>query len=138
MFPKWQWLMSPKSRWFLWNFAAPVFGPIVLSGLFVILWMPLKKNFTPDFGIIVDVTPWAITFYTITLIGSTVDVVWEVISKQIGKAVGLVVIVLAVLVYTSNTIIRRHDTDFVLGPEVYIVPLIFMGLAVYLCYKCRF
>ena len=59
-----------------WQVLAPVLGPILISVLVVFLWSTGQPGFQMDWSIIVDVSPWALTFYTITLIGATMNDFW--------------------------------------------------------------
>jgi hypothetical protein len=63
MNPKtWQW------DWITWQVLAPILGPILISSVVVLLWQTGTRNFPIKWGIVVDVTPWALTFYCITLL----------------------------------------------------------------------
>ena len=60
-------------RWILWQVFIPLLGPIAVSWVAVWGWASGTENFQPDLAVIVDVSPWALTFYSFTLICSTWD-----------------------------------------------------------------
>ena len=65
MHPK-EWLWS----WILLQVVAPLVGPILISIIVVFAWQTGNLNFCIDWPIIFDdISPWALTFYCITLGG---------------------------------------------------------------------
>ena len=61
--------MEINWQWLLWQVGVPLGGPIVLSCLIVLLWQTGMPDFVPQWSIVLDASPWTLTFYTLALIG---------------------------------------------------------------------
>jgi len=94
-----------------------------------------NPDFKPNMKIIADVSPWALAFYTLTLVGSALNELWPKISQHQAIGLGLFIVSLAVTVYASFTVIWRHSGTFVPGESVYYVMLVLLGCAVWLCHQ---
>jgi hypothetical protein len=122
-------------KWIFWQVLAPVLGPVLISVLVVFLWSTGQPGFKMDWGIIVDVSPWALTFYTITLIGATMNDFWHKLGDHQVLGVGLIVIAIAVALYASFIVVWRHDPKFTVGTPVYAVTLFLLCLSIVLCHQ---
>lgn len=127
--------MTVHWRWLIWQVVVPIAGPIILSGVFVLAWQSGNPNFKPSMKIAVDVSPWALTFYTLALIGSTLNGLWPKISDHPGLGGSLILVAIAVGAYAGFMVIWRHDSTFVPGAPVYFVTGLLLLVAVVLCYK---
>lgn len=121
-------------RWLIWQVVVPVFGPILISLLVIGLWMSGNPDFVPDKRIILDVTPWALAFYTLALVGSSLNGLWPKLSKHTVIGAWLVILALVVMLYAALTVIWRHNGNFVAGAPVYYVTGCLLVLAVVLCH----
>ena len=123
-------------RWLGWQVAAPIIGPVALASLFVLLWSTGAKGFTPDYGkVIGNVSPWALTFYSLTLIGSTFHAFLPKFKDHIGLGIFIIIVGGAVCVYASFIAVWSHDSNFVPGIEVYFVTVVLLVASIWLCYK---
>jgi hypothetical protein len=113
----------------------PAVAPIFLSAVFVFAWKTLDSGFTPNFRVIVDVTPWAIAVYSLALIGCTFDRSWAKLGK--GALSGLWVAAAANVVYYAFLVIRRHDLAFAVPADAYYVTVVLMIASIVLCYRAR-
>jgi hypothetical protein len=123
-----------KWHWILWQVLAPIFGPIAISIGVVLLWQTGNPNFRISWPIILDVSPWALTFYCFTLIGTTMNDLWPNFKDRPILVIGLIVVALMVAIYASFMVIWRHDPNFRPGTNVYVVTFIFLGISIPLCY----
>ena len=71
-----------ETKWLLWRVVIPLLGPIFISLLVILAWTSGRPDFKPSLGIVVDVSPWALTFYALTLIGSTLNELWPKLGKS--------------------------------------------------------
>ncbi|MFP6731886.1 MAG: hypothetical protein VCD50_17255 [Alphaproteobacteria bacterium] len=126
--------MSRNKRWFLWQVGVPIFGPIIVSIVIILFWMSGNPNFAPRIDIILDVSPWALTFYTLTLIGSTLNGFWPKLPEHPVLGGALIAVAFVVGIYAAFTIIWRHDNSFTPGVPVYFVAIMLLLTAVGLCY----
>lgn len=121
--------------WLLWQVAIPLLAPIVISGVVVGAWATGNPTFTPSMSIIVDVSPWALTFYSLTLIGSTFNVFWPKLGTNAMLGIGLILTAVAVTLYASFMVIWRHDPTFSPGVPVYIVTVFLLCISVILSHN---
>lgn len=121
-------------KWLLWQVLLPIAGPVILAGLIVMGWASGDENFVPNYSIVLDVSPWALTFYALTLIGSTLHVFWRKLSEHPGIGAALIGVAFAVGVYASFIVIWRHDPNFVPGASVYYVTVFLLFASVALCH----
>ena len=85
-------------------------------------------------SVILDVSPWALTFFTLTLIGSTMNDFWSKLGSHPVLGGAMIVVALCVAIYASFVVIWRHDPAFVAGASVYYASAILLVTAVPLCY----
>src|SRR5260221_587995 len=70
-----------NKKWLFWQVAAPILGPILISAIAVIFWASIDSMFTMKWDVILDVSPWALTFFIGTVIGATG-------GAALGRAIG--------------------------------------------------
>jgi cation transport ATPase len=126
---EWKW------KWLSWQVLAPLAGPIAVSYLVALLWETGQPNFHMNWKVIVDVTPWALTFFTMALIGSGFNDIWADLGKNQATAAFLMVDAIAVLIYTSFIVIWRHTPNFEPGTGVYVLTFILLGTSVVVCHE---
>jgi hypothetical protein len=129
-----QWVRNLEWPWLFWQVGIPILGQALISLLVVVAWKTINPGFMPMIGIILDVTPWALTFYALTLIGATLNGLWPKISDHGSLAVWLLVVAFFSALYTSLLVIRRHESTFVPGAAVYYVTLLLLFISVVLCH----
>ena len=98
---EWKW------KWLSWQVLAPLAGPIAVSYLVAcylvaLLWETGQPNFHMNWKVIVDVTPWALTFFTMALIGSGFNDIWADLGKNQATAAFLVVDAIGVIPQILN------------------------------------
>jgi hypothetical protein len=124
-----------KWKWIFWQVIAPVAGPIMISALVVFAWRSGQNTFKVDWSVVLDVSPWALTFYTITLIGATMNDLWPKLGDHAALGVFLIVVAFSVALYASFIVIWRHDRAFVPGTSVYLVTCLLLAISVVLCHR---
>jgi len=130
--------VNPKDwnrKWLFWQVVAPIFGPILISAIAVLFWASIDARFKIKWDVILDVSPWALTFYTGTLIGATMDDFWPKVDTHRALAWALFGTAMAVALYAALIVIKRHDPDFVAGARVYAVTLMLLCISVVLCHQ---
>ena len=123
--------MSVDWKWVVWQFLMPVFAPIIISSIVVILWSTGNPAFQPRFSVIIDVSPWALTFYSLTLICSTLHEMRGRLASCGDLCIALMFDAAAVFLYASFMVIWRHDPKFIQGHR-------FMGLRLFSCFSRLF
>ena len=127
--------MKPDWRWLGFQVGVPLLLPALLSALFVLAWKSLDASFVPDWRLVVDLTPWAIAVYSLTLIGGAFDRAWGRLDR--GPLSLLWLCAFANAVYYSFLVIRRHDPQFMVHAGAYYVTAMLMVLSVIICYRAR-
>jgi hypothetical protein len=96
----WDW------KWISWQVVVPLIGPVAVPGAMVAMWTTGDPTFQIKWSLLFDeVTPWALTFYSITLIGVTMHDFWPKISSHFGLCFGLFLTAAGVSVYEAYIII---------------------------------
>jgi hypothetical protein len=131
----WKNPLNWKWKWLSWQVLAPLLGPIVVSYFVALLWETGDQNFHMNLKVIIDVTPWALTFFTMALIGSGFNDVWGDLAKRQATAAFLVVDAVAVLIYAAFIVIWRHNEKFEPGTAVYALTLILLGTSIVVCHE---
>jgi len=125
-----------RVKWIIWQVLAPIFGPMAMSVIVVLAWRSGQPQFPINWYLIVeDITPWALTFYCITLIGATMDDLWPELQQHPGLGLSLIMVALAVALYASFIVIWRHDRNFTPGVPVYVVTFLLLTLSIVLCHE---
>lgn len=106
----------------------------MISALVAGLWWS-GTNFPIDWNIIIDVSPWALTFYCITLIGATMNDLWPELGNRPGLGVSLMMAAVAVALYAAFIVIWRHNPEFTPGTPVYVVTFILLLISIVLCHR---
>lgn len=128
--PNWDW------KWIIWQVIVPLAGPIIISGVVALMWRTGEPSFLINWHLIIDdLTPWALTFYSITLIGVTMNDLWPKLSAHPVLGVSLLATAFGVAIYEAFMVIWRHNDKFTPGTGVYVVAIILLGMSIYLCYK---
>lgn len=124
-------------RWkgLLWQVFIPILGPILVSFLVVIAWRTGQPAFRVDWSVIIDVSPWALTFYSLTLIGATMNDFWPKMQGHTALGVGLLMVAVAVALYASFIVVWRHDPTFAVGLPVYGVTVFLLVIPIVLCHE---
>jgi len=122
-------------RWLAFQVGIPAILPILLSALFVFGWETLTPSFNADVKVILDVTPWAIAVYSLTLIGGAFDRSWSKLDKS--HLCWLWVAAAANAIYYSMLVIRRHDPHFVVNGAAYYVTGVLMVCSIIICYRAK-
>jgi hypothetical protein len=124
-----------KWKWILWQVVVPILGPIAISTVAVVLWWTGRTDFQIHWRLIVDITPWALTFYAVTLIGAALNDLIPDFSRRPGIGFSLILAALAVSLYAAFIVIWRHENDFSVGPRIWVATIILLAISVGLCYN---
>ena len=124
-------------RWLFVQVGVPLVGPMVLAGIFAFAWSTGPNGFQPSLGIIVDITPRALTFYCIALISITVGNFWN--DMQQNPVVGVLAIGTGVIVavYHAFTVVWRHEANYIPTAETYFVTLVLTLASIVVCAMCE-
>jgi hypothetical protein len=124
--------MALQKRWIFWQVVVPLIGPAVISAVFILLWMTGNPGFKPSVPVIMDVSPWALVFYTLTLLGATLNELWPNVSKHqtLGGSMGVTAV--AVGVYAAFIVIWRHNAGWQPGGPVYVVTGVLLVVSIFL------
>jgi hypothetical protein len=124
-------------KWLLWQVGLPLGAPILLSAVFVYFWWTLTSNFIPALSVVIDLTPWALATYVLTLIGTTIRTFVNRWAEQPKLGAALAVVAFADTVYYAFMVIQRHDASFTPSPSVYYTMAILVFASIILCYRAR-
>lgn len=124
--------MALQKRWLFWQVAVPLLGPAVISAFIILLWISGNPGFKPSLPVIVDLSPWALVFYTLTLLGATLNELWPNVSQHQTLGGSLAVTVLAVAIYGAFIVIWRHNAAWQPGGAVYFVTAVLLVVSVFL------
>lgn len=122
-------------KWAGFNVGLPLLAPIALSFVFAGLWWSVDNGFGPNLAVIIDLTPWAIAIYSLTLIGSTFQTFWPNHSKRPALTAWLIGITAANLVYFAFLVVKRHNAAYAPPTSAYYVAGILMFVAIVFCYR---
>jgi cation transport ATPase len=127
-------LKSLQWRWLLTSVVVPILGPTILSLVVVGMWKSGNPAFTVDWSVLVDLSPWALAFYALTLIGSSFNAMWGQISRHPALTTCLIIIGALVLLYAGLNAVWRLNRPFVPPAPVYYVTGVLLASAVVVCH----
>jgi hypothetical protein len=127
--------MNLNWQWLTWQVMMPLGGPIILSWMIILAWQTGNPDFMPRWSVILDVSPWALTFYAISLIGASLNELWARMPAHPHLGWGLIMAAATVAVYTAFMVIWRHNSAFVPGRSVYILSAGMLLVSVALCHS---
>ena len=131
--------MNPKSwqwDWLGWQVFAPILGPIAVSATVVGLWQMGVSSFKIDWAIVCDdVSPWALSFYCVTLVCVTMHDFWPKLPTHPVLGVSLILAAFSVAIYASFIVIWRHNSTFHPGTKLWQMAFIFLAAVVWLCHR---
>ncbi|MBS0418095.1 MAG: hypothetical protein JSR66_10305 [Proteobacteria bacterium] len=126
--------MKHNWQWLIWQVGVPLGGPVILSWLIVLAWQTGNPGFVPKWNVILDVSPWALTSYSLTLIGASMNDLWPKIPSHPFIGCSLIVTALMITIYTAFMVIWRHNDHFLPGRSVYLLTGALLLVAIPLCY----
>jgi hypothetical protein len=106
-----------------------------MSVIFVYLWESGQPGFVIRWPIIVDVSPWALIFYSMTLIGATMHDFSPKFSDHQALGYSLIATAIAVVLYAGFIVIWRHDPKWNPGVAVYSVTGGLLLASIGLCHQ---
>ena len=98
------------------------------------MWLSGQPKFQMNWHVIVDVTPWALTFFTMGMLGNGFNDIWDQRATRGALFFFLIVEAAAVLIYASFIVIWRHDPNFVAPPSVYVLTIMILITSGFSCY----
>lgn len=127
-------MMRLDLRWMWFQVCVPLVLPVLLAALFAAGWWTLEEDFSLNIRVIADVTPWALSTYSLVLIGGTFERRWSDIDRTALS--WLWCMTAANIVYYGLMIIKRHQSPVV--PEgAYFVSGVLMVASIIICYRMR-
>jgi len=124
--------VKPNWPWLVWQVVVPLGGPVVLSWLIMLTWQTGNPDFVPQWRIALDITPWALVFYALALMGTALNELWPQISTHARLGSLLIVTTVYAHTYAALLIIWRHNRTFIPNRTVYIVAAFVLLLAIVL------
>ena len=124
-------------QWLLWQVGVPILGPIAMSIVVTIFWWTTKSSFSINWPLILeDMTPWALIFYALTLIATTLQDLFPRLSERPGLGSALIVLAVLDAMYGSIIVVsRQDDPKFTPGAAVYVVTLFLLVVSIGLCHQ---
>jgi len=110
----------------------PLLGPVVVSGVVILMWISGNPEFQPSIPVMLDVSPWALVFFTLTLLGGTLNELSQNRTQHPTLNWSLEVTALAVGIYAAFIVIWRHNANWHAGQPVYVVTIILLVISVFL------
>lgn len=138
-------LKSIDYRWVGMQVLLPILGPVIISTVVVLFWVSLDEKFIPNWLLIVDVGPWALVFYTVTLVFTSLQSLLPK-AKDHGVLVGaMIVVALFVTIYAGcmelfrqSALQKMASTDaaaVAIPGSAYYVAVLLLLIAVCLCHQ---
>src|SRR5262249_21191137 len=100
--------MSLDWKWIGWQVILPIVGPSLVAAIVSLAWMSLDEHFAIKMGVVLDIPPWAATFYSITLVAMAMDSLWTKLlagaatnPKAPSRFLALLFVSVAVVVYNA-------------------------------------
>jgi hypothetical protein len=121
-------------HWIGWQVIVPLLGPTAISALAVFSWWTVEPAFSLDWHVLVDVSPWALTFYCVTLISATINDRSHRLESHKVVRVSLMVVAGAVAIYNAIVVIKRNDPHFTPGTSLYFFTLFLLAISIGLCH----
>jgi hypothetical protein len=126
--------MNLRWRWLFWNVAFPLGLPVIASAAVVMMWTTGKSDFQPRMDVVLDVSPWALIFFALALIGSTIFEFWVRLSHSPGIGLCLFLLSVSLAIYAGMIVIWRHDAGFIPGAGVYYTSCSLLASSVIACH----
>lgn len=123
-------------KWVVWQVGAPLLGPVIVSAVVVFFWWTLDDGFHFEWAPIwEDVTPWALTFYAITLIGATMDDFLPKWQEHKVLGWGMIAVGAASAIYSAMLVLARINLHTKPGTGVYVATFILVIISIGVCYR---
>jgi hypothetical protein len=141
-----RWFKTIDKEWVVLQVVLPIFGPIVVSLMVVGLWLSLDPTFKPRFMPILDVGPWALMVYTVTLLFTSLQGILPNSQQHRALTWSMIVVAVVVTIYAGCMELRRQQAPApsadasapaaVLIPHTaYYVAVLLLLVSVYLCHQ---
>jgi hypothetical protein len=127
---RWKW------SWLSWQVLSPLVGPIAVSFVAALLLKTMQHDVSLNRDVIVDVTPWALIFFTLALLGGGFNDVWPTLGRHKILFGFLVVEAVVVLMYVETTVSWRLQHPGV-APDVgvWVAAFIMLVASILLCHE---
>jgi hypothetical protein len=124
-----------KWRWLSWNALIPTFGPTLFSLLVIGMWKTGDPSTELNLTRVADLTPWALCFFALTLIGSSYSDLDRSLKNAYPTIVGWMLAVGAgALLYASViSLLKLKGFDVARAPVYYVTGALWIG-AVTVCH----
>jgi hypothetical protein len=129
------WEGGMKWDWVLWQVVAPLFTPVVISVAAVFFSELGPHPYPIKWDILADTSPWALAFFSLTLIGSALHDLW--LGNPRSPLVGFLMVVgLFVAIFASYLVYwRQTESDFTPGAPIYYTMVVFFFGSIGLCHE---
>ncbi len=124
---------AANKSWLAWEVLVPIGVPIVMT--MVIDLMQQTGPHPPPFSleVLVDLTPWTLTFFSLTLIAHSLRRLWPHIEAQKVPFVAIIGVAFVVALYAGFIVQWRHET-WKPDLRVYSVAAILTLVSVWFCH----
>lgn len=129
--------------WLFWNVFIPTVGPPLFTLAIVGLWMTGDPQTTLDIKkIVADLSPWALCFYALTLIGSSYNELGTLRDAHKTLVSSMLVVGAVALIYAVFNALWRVNGKDVAHAPVYYVTAVLWFFSVVVCHwsysvKCK-
>jgi hypothetical protein len=135
-----------KWTWLNLQVLLPLAGPIVLSLLIALALITLKPKVPLNPDVIVDVTPWALIFFTMALLGSGIHDYWSAVARppapgvvrpSMAVIISILVVAAAILIYVTLIVADRLQQSgaSAYGTSVWVLTFILLGASIVVCHE---
>jgi hypothetical protein len=125
-----------KWPWLIWQVLSPLLGPIVVSLFAALLLKTMQHDVPLNRDVIVDVTPWALIFFTLALLGGGFHDIWPTLGTHKILFGFLLVETLAVFMYVETTVTWRLQHPGVVPDEgVWVAAFIMLISSIVICHE---
>lgn len=108
--------------WMFWQVAVPLAGPVLFSLVVYGGWWTFDLQPPVDFSrALADVSPWAVTFFSMALLSSTWFARRTAPARRLRESVAMTLVGSAVCLYAALIALARLDPTYRAGAKVWIV-----------------
>lgn len=131
------WFSSPKTwkwHWIAWEVFFPLGMPVLMAGLVMILWATGPMPLPLAWSVVIDITPWTLTFFAVTLLSTSLR--RSRANEAVRDGLFWVLLLQAAIsaFYFSCFVIWRHVHNYNPGVGAYFLSTILALSAVRTCH----
>lgn len=124
-------------KWLIMQVAVPLLGPVVMSFIIVSLWSTNVPEFTPNWSLVLDFAPSAVTFYAVSLCLGTIYANRESNGNAAKLMPFLNLIAFLTSLYFSFIVVWRHMGIVDYTTNTYFVCSVLLISSIFLCARVQ-